>query len=156
LILQPANFIENDNEHLVFNKDANELIKEISGDILYLDPPYNERQYGANYHLLNTITLYDSFIPKGKTGMRHYNKSEYCRKPSVKKVFENLIKDAQFPFIFLSYNNEGLMKVEEIEAIMSKYGKYSLEKIGYQRFKADKAREHKAESTMEYLHILEK
>ena len=55
LVLEPAEYELNDNEHKVFNKDANELIKEIEGDILYLDPPYNARQYGANYHMLNTI-----------------------------------------------------------------------------------------------------
>src|SRR5690554_3342733 len=75
LIIEPALFAVNDNEHLVFNTDSNELIKQIEGDILYLDPPYNARQYGANYHLLNTIAKYDNFIPKGKTGLRNYNKS---------------------------------------------------------------------------------
>ena len=64
----------------VYNEDANLLIKKIKGDILYLDPPYNTRQYGANYHLLNTIALYDDFIPKGKTGLREYNRSKYCTK----------------------------------------------------------------------------
>ena len=58
LVLEPAEYELNENEHQVFNKDANELIKEIEGDILYLDPPYNARQYGANYHMLNTIAEY--------------------------------------------------------------------------------------------------
>jgi len=54
--LEPALFeVEvNDNIHKVYNEDSNKLIKKISGDILHLDPPYNSRQYGANYHLLNT------------------------------------------------------------------------------------------------------
>ncbi|MCK4975191.1 MAG: DNA adenine methylase, partial [Sulfurimonas sp.] len=83
LVLQPAEFIKNDNIHQVFNKDSNELIKEISGDILYLDPPYNQRQYSANYHILNTITRYDDFTPKGKTGLREYNRSDYSKKKEV-------------------------------------------------------------------------
>ena len=61
LVLQSADFIENDNSHMVYKEDSNELIKKIEGDILYLDPPYNQRQYSANYHLLNTIALYDNF-----------------------------------------------------------------------------------------------
>lgn len=130
---------------------------KISGDILYLDPPYNARQYGANYHLLNTIAKYDTFTPKGKTGLRNYNKSSYCSKNSVKESFENLIKNSQFKYIFLSYNNEGLMNSSEIKSIMSKYGTYDLFSIDYQRFKADKEnnRNHKASSTIEYLHFLE-
>jgi adenine-specific DNA-methyltransferase len=156
LILKPANFEINDNAHQVFNEDSNKLIKKISGDILYLDPPYNARQYGSNYHLLNTIARYDSFIPKGKTGLREYNRSDYCKKSEVKKSFENLIKNAKFEYIFLSYNNEGLMSECDIKDIMSKYGKYSLKTKEYQRFKSDKTenRNHKANKTFEYLHIL--
>ena len=158
LILEPAIFQINDNDHQVFNEDSNILIKKIEGDILYLDPPYNARQYGSNYHLLNTIAKYDTFIPKGKTGLRDYNRSNYCSKASVKKSFEELIKSANFKYTFLSYNNEGLMSEQEIKAILSKYGKYDLVTTDYQRFKADKTenRNHIANSTTEFLHILEK
>ncbi len=158
LILEPALFEINDNEHLVFNEDSNNLIKKIEGDILYLDPPYNARQYGANYHILNTIAKYDRFIPKGKTGLREYNRSEYCSKSNVKKSFEELIKNANFQYTFLSYNNEGLMSEEEIRTIMTKYGKYDLTTTDYQRFKANKTenRNHTPNSTTEFLHILEK
>jgi len=123
-----------------------------------MDPPYNHRQYGANYHLLNTITLYDHFDPRGKTGLREYIRSNYCKRSVVASSFEALIRDAQFQYIFLSYNNEGLMSEDEVREIMSRYGDYSLETTEYQRFKADKSknRNHKADATIEYLHILKK
>lgn len=158
LILNPAEFVLTKQNHQVYNENSNLLIKQIQGDILYLDPPYNARQYGANYHVLNTIALYDEFLPKGKTGLRNYNKSQYCSKLSVKEAFEELIKEAKFKYIFLSYNNEGLMSVEDVENIMKKFGKYSLVSTAYQRFRADKkeSRNHKASKTEEYLHILEK
>ncbi len=156
IVLRPAIFDVNENEHQVFQMDANELIRNISGDILYLDPPYNSRQYGANYHLLNTIALYDSFVPRGKTGLRSYTKSRYCSKATVVAEFDDLIKNAEFKYIFLSYNDEGLMSVADIKRIMEKYGKYSLTQQRYQRFKADNARRQKQNSTIEYLHILEK
>ncbi len=158
LILKPAPFEITKNSHEIYQQNANELIRQISGDILYLDPPYNNRQYGVNYHLLNTIASYDDFIPKGKTGLREYGRSSYCQKNKVAVVFEDLIAQAKFKYIFLSYNNEGLMSVAEVEAIMSKYGRYSLRKRDYQRFKADKDsnRQHKARQTEEYLHILVK
>jgi len=158
LILQPAYFVENDNFHQVFNKDSNTLISEINGDILYLDPPYNQRQYSSNYHMLNTITQYDNFTPKGKTGLREYNRSDDCKKNEVHNSFEELIKNAKFQYIFLSYNNEGLMSENDVKNIMKKYGEYSLKIKEYQRFKADKTenRNHKADKTYEYLHILRK
>ena len=158
LSLQPALYTLDINHHKVYCQDANNLIKEIQGDILYLDPPYNSRQYGANYHLLNTIAEYKPFIPNGKTGLREYSRSQYCSKRTVLQSFESLIRDAQFRFIFLSYNNEGLMSLNEIQEVMSRYGHYDLVSKEHHRFRADKEenRNHKLDKTIEYLHILEK
>ena len=158
MVLSPADFDINCNQHEVYCEDANQLIHRIEGDVLYLDPPYNARQYGANYHLLNTIAEYKYFEPIGKTGLREYSKSKYCKASAVLSEFEDLVKNARFKYIFLSYNNEGLMSVEQIKNIMSKYGRYDLICRQYQRFKADKTinRNHAATSTIEYLHILEK
>lgn len=161
LIVEPALFTINNNidKVYVYNKDSNGLIQDIKGDILYLDPPYNSRQYGSNYHLLNTIAKYDNFKPKGKTGLRKYYKSKYCSKRTIEDVFEDLIKKANFKYIFLSYNNEGLISKQKIKDIMNKYGKYNVTtKENYQRFRADKKenRNHKANKTIEYLHILKK
>ncbi len=158
LTLEPATFTINENTHEVYCSDANDLIKKIEGDILYLDPPYNARQYGANYHLLNTIAEYKPFLPKGKTGLRDYKKSLYCGKKTVFSSFDSLIKDANFKYVVLSYNNEGLMSLQDIETTMSKYGHYEMFLQEYQRFRADKEdrRNHHANKTIEYLHVLEK
>ena len=140
----------------VYNEDIIRLIKNVSGDILYLDPPYNARQYCSNYHLLETIARYDNPEIKGKTGLRNYKeqKSVFCSKGKVAKAFAELIKNANFKYIFLSYNNEGLMSFETIEKIMKKHGKYKVYMKQHRRFKADNARDCKAESTVEYLHCL--
>jgi len=154
ITISSADFFIDNKKHLVYNKDSNELIKEIKGDILYLDPPYNTRQYGANYHLLNTIAIYDNFIPKGKTGLRNYNKSKYCSKRTVKDSFYELIKNADFKYIFLSYNNEGLMNLDEIKEIMEKFGDYSIVEKDYNQFNSNK--KNSSIKTKEYIHILNK
>ncbi|MGB8705438.1 MAG: DNA adenine methylase [Gillisia sp.] len=158
LKILPALFEDTSRAHKVYNRDANSLINKLKGDILYLDPPYNARQYGANYHILNTIAKYDTFAPKGKTGLPDYFKSSYCSKNNVRESLENLLKNADFNYVFLSYNNEGLLLPQEIKELMKRYGSYELATKKYQRFKADKTenRNHTASETIEYLHILNK
>ena len=156
--LKPLEVIDGQAKYQVFNDDINKVIKKLSGDILYLDPPYNERQYCANYHMLETISKYDNPVIKGKTGLRDYQdqKSAFCSSRTVVKAFNNLINDANFKFIFLSYNNEGLMPLNTIKEIMSEYGEYRVYTQEYKRFKADKDenRAYDAEKTIEYLHCL--
>lgn len=157
---RPLDVIDGSANYITYKEDVNKLIRKIDGDILYLDPPYNARQYCTNYHILETIARYDNPEIHGKTGLRNYKeqKSLYCSKRTVEKAFEYLIKNANFKYIFLSYNNEGLMGFETIKEIMSKHGNYNMFTQDYRRFKADKTenRNHKANSTTEYLHCLVK
>lgn len=156
MTLTPLPYTDGHVDCKVYNEDINSLIYKIKGDILYLDPPYNERQYCSNYHMLETIAKNDNPAIKGKTGLRNYEsqKSVFCIKSKVCDAFDKLIKNADFKYIFLSYNNEGLMSFDEIKDIMSKYGTYSLYTKEYRRFKADNNRNNKADSTIEYLHCL--
>ena len=75
----------------------------------------------------------------------------------VIKALES-IKNAGFKYIFLSYNNEGLLPPEQLREILERYGRYDLATTKYNRFKADKTenRNHKASSVVEYLHVLTK
>ena len=144
----------------VYNEDINHLILKVHGDVLYLDPPYNARQYCSNYHVLETIARYDNPVLKGKTGLRDTDeqKSKYCSKRTLEGEFESLIANANFKYVFLSYNNEGLMSVDTIKNIMCKYGKYECYTLSYKRFKADKDenRNIAGNETTEYLHCLTK
>lgn len=152
----PAKPLPGAGSHEVHQKDSNALIRQVSGDILYLDPPYNSRQYGANYHLLNTIATYKPFVPKGKTGLNDYLKSDFSSSLKVKAALNEVLEHAAFRYIFLSYNNEGLLPAAEIRNLMEQYGNYALFTKKYSRFKADKTenRNHKADSVEEQLHLL--
>ena len=156
--LKPANFLINDHENSVYNSDVNELVKNTSHQVVYLDPPYNERQYSANYHVLETIAKYDNPVLKGKTWMRDYSKQKslYCKKAEVKASFRELVQDIDAQYIFLSYNCEWLMSHEDIKEIMSEVWEYGVFKKEYKRFKADKTenRNHKKNSVTEYLHYV--
>ena len=154
LILVPAQPSAG-NRGFAYRNDANELIKTIRGDILYLDPPYNTRQYGANYHILNYLVNYDNFQfnEESKTGLGDYNKSDYSSRRSVAESFDQLISDAQFKYIFVSYNNEGILSMEDMKNIMSKYGEYQLKTKAHKRYKSNTNNQQQAK-VLEYLHVL--
>ncbi len=137
-----------------WQQDANDLITQIECDVLYLDPPYNHRQYGANYHVLETIAAYDNPLLKGVTGMREYPKSDYCRSDAAKAAMEQLIRSARAKHILVSYNDEGVMSLPEIQALLSLRGEPQLFQINYNRFKADNGREYKRDATIEYVHYV--
>lgn len=158
LNLQPAELILNDNEHDIFNEDINKLIKSTKHDVVYLDPPYNHRQYSGNYHVLETIAKNDKPKIKGKTWMRDCSsqKSLYCSRDKVKKAYKDLISNIKAKYIFLSYNDEWLMSLTDIKEIMSERWEYWFFTMGYNRFKADKSenREFKKDKVVEYLHYV--
>lgn len=140
IALKRFDVISNDKKNKSYNEDSNELIKKISGDILYIDPPYNHRQYSSNYHLLETIARYDRPEVKGVTGVRSDKSlfSNFSSVPKVHKAFSDLIENADFKVIVVSYSNEGLMKEDEIADILQSKAKKSslkIKSIPYRRYK---------------------
>lgn len=162
-VFQTLPFIDGISGH-VYNQNANQIIDKISGDILYMDPPYNGRQYSTNYHVLETLSLYNAPEGKSKTGLRKQDsdkKSLFCSKINALKELENIISRAKFEHIFISYNNEGIITPENFATMLSKYGTYkSFTKENYKRYKSDKdslSRNYKNESrVVEYIHYLHK
>ena len=89
-----------------FNCDTNELVKNISADVVYIDPPYNSRQYSDAYHLVENIARWQK--PKvfgvAKKMDRTALKSKYCTR-AAPKVFADLVQDLHAKYIVVSYNN---------------------------------------------------
>ena len=156
LTLEPFTPIASDKEHIVYQEDANRLVERIDCDILYIDPPYNSRQYITNYHLLETVARYDNPFVYGKTGMRPYSeveKSAYCSKGACLPAFAALIARARSQHIIVSYNSEGIMSVAEIIEVLGQKGETpKLIPIDYRRFKSNSNGAHKnKQGVQEYL-----
>lgn len=139
--LQPIHTRTEINEqNNVFNELAEKLVKTDNQyyDVIYMDPPYNQRQYSANYSPLNYIALYDeSIVLTGKTALiENYNKSDFCKKKEVNKAFSSLIGDAKCNYLIISYNNEGILDINELKNLLLSKGFVKLYKIKYTKFKA--------------------
>lgn len=129
--------------------DANKLAKEISCDIVYLDPPYNSRQYSRFYHVLENITKWEKPELFG-TACKPIaeNMSEYCRS-SATKTFEELIGSLKCNYIVVSYNNtynskssssKNKITLENIQSILESKGSVSIFEKDYQYFNAGKTK----------------
>lgn len=110
-LLVPEFSSEDNQNNEIYREDANKLIRKISFDVLYIDPPYNSRQYSDAYHLLENLATWDKPPVHGiaKKMNRDHLKSEYCLK-SAPEAFADLIRNAKCKHILVSYNNTGESK----------------------------------------------
>ncbi len=107
-ILVPDIDYSNNGNNEIYKEEANVLIRKISCDVLYIDPPYNSRQYSDAYHLLENLAEWKKLKVEGiaKKMDRSHIKSFYCLKNAT-QTFEDLIRNANCKHIILSYNNTG-------------------------------------------------
>lgn len=135
--------------HRCFRQDGVKLLETLAErremiDVLYLDPPYNHRQYHANYHVLETLARWDlqQFTPRGKTGLRpgDEQRSPFCSRREVTQAFQDVLNAAQARHILVSYNNEGLLKENDLKQLLSQKargGPTDFRCFPYKRFRAD-------------------
>ncbi len=104
----PLARVANNKANACFNEDANSLVERISADIVYIDPPYNSRQYCDAYHLLENVATWKKPALYGvaKKMVDSSKKSKYCTS-SATVAFEELIRKINAKYILLSYNNMG-------------------------------------------------
>jgi len=145
----PLAEVHNNSKNKCFNIDANELVKEISADLVYLDPPYNSRQYCDAYHLLENVARWDKPVVFGvaKKMNRDKMKSKYCTQNAT-KAFEDLIKNINAKYILLSYNNmatkgnvrsNAKISDEDIMRILKNKGTVKVFSEDYKAFSAGKS-----------------
>ncbi len=137
--LVPATFIDNGMNNECFNKDIFDIIDGVSGDILYLDPPYNSRQYPPYYHILETATDYDSPAIYGLTGRRPYQDklSPFCMKEKALPALLNIVERAKFKNIYISYNTDGIINYHELGDQLKEVADVSYFFMPFRRYKSN-------------------
>lgn len=143
----------------IYNAKTENIISDVKCDILYLDPPYTQNQYGTQYHLLETLILNDHPSVSKVTGSRPVMpmRSDWSKEYKAHILLDKIIANTTARYIVMSYNNDGLMSKEYIEAVMKRYGKpetYCCKKISYKKYQNWKSQNHKEH--FEYLFFVEK
>lgn len=129
----------------IFREDANLLAKRVETDIVYVDPPYNSRQYSRFYHVLETLTKWDKPKLYG-TALKptSENMSDYCRVQAKSKLVQ-LVTDIKAKYIVVSYNNtydsksnssKNKITLHEIKDILTRKGKTKVFEKDYRHFNA--------------------
>ena len=139
------NLIEDNLTHEVYKENSNRIIGDLEGDILYIDPPYNTRQYAANFHILETLARWDNPEVYGKTGLRPYEeqKSVYSQRTKCEDAFADLINKAKADYILMSYNNEGIIPHKFILDTLGRKGEVKVHTKNYRRFRTERDHENR-------------
>ena len=145
----PLIAVNNNPANRCYNEDANELVKRIEADLVYIDPPYNSRQYCDAYHLLENVARWEKPAVFGVARKMNRNgmKSKYCTM-SATRAFETLIGDIRAKYIMLSYNNmaekgnsrsNAKISDEDIVRILGQKGTVKIFEENYKAFTAGKS-----------------
>ncbi|MEI6790385.1 MAG: DNA adenine methylase, partial [Myxococcaceae bacterium] len=117
--------------------DAQEAAQQLTGDVIYLDPPYNQHSYRGNYHIWETLALWDKPESYGVAIKRvdcKTHRSAFNSKTQFIHAFAKLISALKAQTLIISFNNEGYISKTEMESLLSQRGKVSIQTIDYKRY----------------------
>lgn len=151
IVLQLPDIQNNHNAaNEIYREDANELARRIKSDIVYVDPPYNSRQYCDAYHFLENIAA-NQKPPVGGIARkmdRRGLKSAWCLAAAPNKL-RKLVEDIDARYIIISYNNTGAsmngrsnarLSDNEIISCLRNKGKLHIYERKFNAFSAGKTR----------------
>lgn len=167
--LNPPVLIDGKAPVFVYSEDANTLVKRLPRmDVVYLDPPYNQHQYGSNYHILNTIARWDKIpeplelndkgVLKNKAGIRTdwvQTRSKYCYKDSAVTAFRELIKNIDAGLILISYSSDGIIPFEDMKKIALEKGYVSIVTSAYTTYRGGKQSNNRVNSDIEFILVID-
>lgn len=146
-------------EFKVFQKDANELAKELDNiDVAYLDPPYNQHPYGSNYFMLNLIANYQKpkDISKISGIPKDWNRSVFNKQKQAEDALFELIFNIKAKIVLLSYNCEGFVKKDSFLKRLQSIGKCNILEQKYNTFRASRNLKNRPTHIQEQLYIIKK
>lgn len=165
LRLRPPQIVEGNGCH-AHRRDALDLVPALEPfDLLYLDPPYNNRQYPGYYHIPEIIAegWFDGGMElRGKTGLApdREKRSDWSRAGKCEVAFERLIATAPWTHVVMSYNDEGIIPESTIERVLKENGRketYRRYSRSYKRYRSDsdgEDRKYKGDRVSEYLYCV--
>ncbi|GBR28069.1 DNA modification methylase [Komagataeibacter oboediens DSM 11826] len=166
LYLRPACFIDNGRDNRVMRMDAHELATHLptqvgQATITYVDPPYNQHPYGANYHVLNTIALWDQpdLAPKitgrDKSAIRQdwrtERRSPYNHRRQALVAYRDLLSALDTRWVATSYSTDGFIPLDDMVRANCERGEVRVFTRGYKRYRVSRQRYSARPMTVEFI-----
>jgi len=149
----------NEYECFCYNEDINNLVKKLDNDldVIYLDPPYNQHPYGSNYFMLNLIA--ENKVPENISSVSgippNWKRSTYNKNDDSKESMKELINESlkKSKYVLLSYNDEGFIKENDWNEILSGY---TIEKkeITYDTYKGSRNLKNRSDKVLEIMYLI--
>ena len=149
--------------------DAVRFLRERSGDLCYLDPPYNQHQFGSNYHLLNSIARWDrppvspSIGDDGrlldKAGIRRdwtETRSRFCSRRLAGDALRHLLDTVDARFIVLSYGTGGMIPIEPLIDLLADHGQVDVRTIDHAAYRGGRQSPARQTRATELLFVVER
>jgi len=168
LQLRETVFWDNGQENEVYCADAQTLADRLGDreiDVAYLDPPYNQRPYGGNYHVLNSIALWDKpplskqITDRNKsairTDWRTTRRSAYNYRDEALRAYQRLMKTLHAHFILTSYSTDGMIPLYDLVLANTARGQVSVVMQGYKRYRVSSQRFSAKPMNVEFVLILD-
>ena len=153
--LKPAMFFDNSEHNRVYKLNALELARKLGEegevvDVAYLDPPYNQHPYGSNYHVLNTITLWDKppltekIQGRNKAAIREdwrtQRRSPYNHRGEAARAYEELMHAINAKYILTSYSTDGTIPLISLVETCIRRGRTDFVQQQYKRYRVSSQR----------------
>lgn len=134
-------------------------------DLLYIDPPYNSRQYVAYYHIPEILARgWSDSAPaiRGKVGLlaSDEGRSQWSHGRRVQKLFSALLATTGARHALISFNSEGHLAPDTLKALLTRAavdGQVAHFTQRYRRYRADSEREgrhYHGDIALEHLYLV--
>ena len=139
LKLRVPELVDNNNNNFVtYQMDSNLLVKQLSKtDVIYIDPPYNQHSYLGNYHIWESLCIWDKAEHYGVACKRvdtKVKKSDYNMKRKAMAAMDSLVSNLNCKRAIVSFNNEGFISKLEMEDLLKKHGNLVVHEKDYTRY----------------------
>ncbi|MBL9077420.1 MAG: DNA adenine methylase [Planctomycetes bacterium] len=162
LQLSPQRFLATGRDHRVLAVDALHLAAHLGGtpDVVYVDPPYNQHPYASNYHVLNSLVVWDrpALPPPTERGWRaairpdwRQRRSPFNDRRAAASAFAQLLDRLDAPHLLLSYSTDGTIPLERLVALAAGHGALRAFCRGYKRYRTSPTRPSPRPRTVEFV-----